>query len=306
MPQSVSTVLTPEGGRLLSLTPDVSRGRLWILHYDREGEPETHRRDLFVDSLGVLVSEAEATVSGGVGLVGMGPEIKARFRNLTVSRSGNVVYAEDFGGHVPDDWTISYEYALEGGWLSIYSGDNSLGTKIPLARKYDGSWQDFRVEADVMVSRGSAGIRLGTGATTQYSTFDLMLGLQKQEAELTWNYSPPPEVGLARSNGRTAVPFAIVRGFPYRLSLASVDGTVSVAVASPVLWHTAPDVRSGLSSLAMVAETPALVAGVQPYAHPWTRLGSGPGQVPVPLVLRCGAGWPLFRPGRRQCPHPGV
>ncbi|MBT4504479.1 MAG: hypothetical protein HOC74_42530 [Gemmatimonadetes bacterium] len=261
-PQTVASIRAEDGRRLLSLELE---GRLLILELEENGLPVFDRISLgeFPQPFG----EFEKIVSGEIGLVLTSPG-EASFDNVTVSIGEQVVLKEDFTTGKPDGWNIWTNAARFDNGSVIFKTTNSFSAHYPVfGVKRDSSWQDFRLEADVVSHGASAGIRIGSPSIRRFSRFALTLDPQTQQVVLLWDFSPTRDSGAQARIDTFEVPLQIHEGIPYRLSLEMVDGQLEAWVRSPVVvWSGIQSENlSSRSSLVTVGDIFVFTVGELPY-----------------------------------------
>ena len=259
-PRGVTMSLGLRGQRFLSLNTG-SRNTLnslvsvWL--FDAPGKPVLEKTPVFADSLERLPRDY-ATVQSSIFLIaGLA---SASFDKVVVSRSGQVLFADDFEGGGLGEWDF-------GGSTSVVAEGKLISSYI---EKTDALWQDFSLEADVVLPGGTgirsppwAGIGVGTRGTASY--FTLTFNLQLKELDLRWSFTPPEGSVLERQNKSFQAPFPVMANALYRLGLEVAEGEVHAWVSSPVLRLFEREEDTPWTSLAGIEEKLVLVNGSQIY-----------------------------------------
>ena len=246
---SVTTAVTPEGWRFLSLVPWSDRKRAHLFAFDPGGSLSWTRHELFGDELSALVSDPRSQVSGEVSLwgghsTGQGRGDNVIWNEATVSRAnGELLLTENFEAarqtawEPPAPWAVFFDgfFSEEIGFGGIRFSDDGHDEFLELARYRDGQWADFRFEAELALERQSAAIQIGSDAN-ESSRFRLTLHVYDQQVTLDWLYRLDGEDELL---DRFIVPFPVYDKSLFRLGLGLVDGELEAWVDTPFRWTRA-------------------------------------------------------------------
>jgi hypothetical protein len=268
-PRGATTSLGLEGQRFLSLNTgrNTLQNILFVWRFDAEGKPVFQETPVFADSLERL-SPDHAKVQGEIllrssSLGGIPGTRKVSFDNVVVSKSGQVLFAEDF-----DDADLGEWDEVD---LTSMVAEGKLSGRVVFARKTDPSWQDFRLEAEVVLPKPAggftitnAGIKVGTIAKAG-SHFLLNLDIEEQKVGLLWVFTPPEGSALKGQTKDFLEPFPILADVPYRLGLEAAEGRVRAWVGTPKHWSFEQEEDTPWVSLAGIGESLVLLAGRQSY-----------------------------------------
>ncbi|MEW6749768.1 MAG: hypothetical protein AB1505_02170, partial [Candidatus Latescibacterota bacterium] len=249
-PRSVATAVSPQGERYLSLGQE---GQAVLLRYAADGRLLRQEEPVLLDSLPVLAG-LQAQVNGEIGLRNIG-EGRVAFDDVSVSTAAGVVFADDFAGGDLAGWRLSAgnEAAVEDGQL-VFSRE-----RRGYAVRTDSSWQDYRLEADVVLVDQNANAQVlvgsaGYGDRSSHSSFSLELDHRGQQVALWWRFVPPPGSGGLVQGAHSLRPLAVLLGLPYRVGLGYAQGQVSAWVSSPVYWRSRAAPGSPWTSLALAED----------------------------------------------------
>lgn len=278
---SASMALDAEGRRWLAL----AKGEwVWVQRYDRDGTLLQQEHPVFVDDLASFDLDAVRDEEGKLfrkrirfatsDVPGAGTSEGAGWSlldNVLVSRSGEVLFADDFSAGIDDAWTVTEQnrsvlsgfqpVALPWSDRIFFDASHSDGTFFYGSRdlffRDDANWNDVRLEADIMLmERKNAGIALGASV---FGEIDLYIEFMVDALE---------DIVRLRLVGRGLFfsreqPFPIISGVTYRLAL---DGeALSTSVTSPVGWRGPFVAGSAWVGLAPIAGMMGLVTDTGRY-----------------------------------------
>ena len=256
-PQSVTTVVMGGTRRVLSLrTGDDAT----VLEYNLEGEPVTQEYPLFVD--GFADPLGELAVTGGAITMysrsgGSRGLAVVSYDNIRLWVEGQKVFDEGFDAGTTESWGRE-TLTVEDGWGHATAGDL-------LSIVFDDVWRSVRLEADVVLRGGIAGVALGStslgGQTLRPSSrFELRLSATSSVSVL-WGRADV-EGHRTGVNETELLTFQIVRGLPYHVGLKLADGRFSAWITPPYqVWTAELDDDSGWCNIVAVEDALAIVAG---------------------------------------------
>jgi outer membrane protein assembly factor BamB len=234
--------MTPEGIRLLS----VAFGKtLVLLPFGPDGQPVWNEETPFTEDFPEPLGDVERTVVGEVSLWNLTGK-HATFDNVTVTQGEQVRFADNFATGNTKRWEGASNATVTNGRVGIMEGGF-------LVHQEEQVWREVRLEADVTVQEGEAGVIIGN--QDRYSSFFLTLNAFKQSVFLRWRFQPPPELNIRpQVKAPAEKPLKVLDGVPYRLRLDVVDGQVraSVKVHQPA-FDIRRDERANWSGVVVLA-----------------------------------------------------
>lgn len=261
-------------GRAMAFSPTGDGGRLFIManggliakHYEpgertenwdyvvmaqeADGQMALREHVLSVDGLPTLTDAAQRTVLGEIALsrhvdAETGDLNQGAYRNPQVTRSGSILYAEDFSDlpafvNARITHAFGSDYFTQWNGWDLYGGGRWTDHGFIILwsgamYRADPAWQDFQLEVEVSpIGVDTFNPTIYIGGDT-YSRYGIGLDLINQEAQLNWQFTPPDGLDMEPQEISLSEPFALVEGLSYWLRVGAVDGEVSASVASPVL-----------------------------------------------------------------------
>jgi len=252
IPQCVSTTLGQDEQRFLVLG---HTDRLLVVALSQEGEPTTRDIGLFSQQLpeGLLLSgRVTLHIETALGVVSNQSEVG--FDNVTVSVAGHAVVEEGFEDGLPSDWEFDFIDApivgtyprVSMGALTFRASALSEGAR---AHRGDASWREPRLEADVWMSKGAAGM-VSLGA---FPGDYIRLRLRERSGEALLDVRKK-----ATSMTRSRVSVDLWPWMRYRVVLQAQDEQVIAWLRRPFLWIEEWDGMPVWASTAAVEDVVAI------------------------------------------------
>lgn len=235
LPQSVSAAPRAGGGHAVSLSIG---GHSGLLFFDAVGTVLRSAHAPFADILAALTTE-EREIAGEISLIG---EVTAVRRHLGFDSvrltTPSTIFVDPFDERDLSIWPFMASFLnVADGWG--YFGASSgaplpLGSTATLARS-GGAWEEFSVVAEMAVSAGSGGLRIGTNAPFAGSFLALVLNYTTQQLELAFGFRPARLSELDVRSEEWAEALHVFPGLPYRMELGLVNGNVRANVEAPII-----------------------------------------------------------------------
>ena len=264
-PRSVSTFVTPEGGRFLAFN-SINPRSVSVLGFKPDGSyPLYPEQRLFVNAFSERLTGDQAIVAGEIALI---ENCSCYFDNLVVSSGGRVHFADDFEDGDLDGWdSVSSSTEVKDGKISA---TREIGVLAVVAQKADVTWQNLHLEVDVGINSRIGGLRLGSPDRTPSSSFTLLLGassafLSSGQVQLIWESNELERPRIFEERLEVVEQWSVQRT-PYRLALEVVDGQVSASVRGPILTTVVLEDQPGWVHLTGSGETILLVADKEAHS----------------------------------------